>query len=362
MTESEHILEIKNLRKYFMQTSGVTDLIKDYITGQEPSHVHAVDDIDIAFEHNQVQGIIGESGCGKSTLLRTLIGLEKPTSGEIIFEGTPISEFKKRDWKEYRRRVQVIFQDPFNSLDPKMTVRATLREILSIHNLDVDDEKIKDILSKVELNPPEKYLPRFPKELSGGEKQRVSIARALILNPDILLADEPVSMLDVSTQASILNLLQELTEDFGLTMIYVSHDLSTVSYICDRINVMYLGRIVERAPTSTIINGPKHPYTRALIRSIPIPDPHFNREKIEVSGTPGDSVNLPEGCRFKDRCPKRMNICDITPLEKPVDKRNNHSVACHLHYDHREAMHADESPLIDIAGKDSEITMENRNE
>ncbi|WP_458208569.1 oligopeptide/dipeptide ABC transporter ATP-binding protein [Haladaptatus sp. NG-SE-30] len=283
---------------------------------------------------NQVQGVIGESGCGKTTLLRTIIGIYQPSSGEILFRGEPVSEFTKEEWKDFRRQIQIIFQDPFNSLDPKFSVRRTLAEPLEIHNIEYDEERIEEMLNAVGLTPPEKYTTRFPNQLSGGEKQRVAIARALITEPEVVLADEPASMLDVSTQAEILNLLNRLTDEFGVSMIYISHDLSTVSYICDKINVMYLGRVIEEAPTKELIVDPKHPYTQALIQSIPIPDPHYQRERTKLGGEPGDPINKPSGCRFKDRCPMRMDICDETPYDIQLEDKVKHTVACHLYYDH----------------------------
>jgi len=260
------------------------------------------------------------------------MGLGELTDGDVVFEGGRFSEFTKRDWKKYRRNVQIIFQDPFNSLDPKMTVRQTLSEPIDVHDLDDKERRITEALEDAELRPVGKYLNQRPNQLSGGEKQRVSIARALVLNPEVLLADEPVSMLDVSTQASIRELLSRLIDERDTSMIYISHDLSTVSYICNSINVMYLGRIVEQAPTDKLIDDPKHPYTKALIQAIPSINPHENRTRTELEGSTPDPSNIGEGCRFRDRCPERMDICEKTPLY--LDIEDDHSVACHLHYDH----------------------------
>jgi peptide/nickel transport system ATP-binding protein len=337
MSDDEPVLELRSLEKHFDTTSGLTETIKNRLVGEGPRLVRAVDDVDLTLEENHVQGVIGESGCGKTTLLRTIIGIYEPSGGEMRFHGQPTSAFTKEEWKEFRRQVQIVFQDPFNSLDPKFSVRRTLAEPLEIHGIDYDRTDIEEMLESVGLTPASQYIQQFPNQLSGGEKQRVAIARALITEPDVILADEPASMLDVSTQAEILNLLSELTDEFGVSMVYISHDLSTVSYVCDRINVMYLGRIVEKAPTREPLSDPKHPYTQALIRSIPIPDPHYEREQATIGGEPGDPIDMPKGCRFKNRCPERMDVCDQTPFDVAPDEDGTRSVACHLYYDH-EAM------------------------
>jgi len=330
----EPIMELRELERNFNQTTDFIGTLKNTIFRQESKKVRAVDGVDLKLYKGTVQGVIGESGCGKTTLLETLMGLYSPTGGEIIFDGEPISEYTKADWKEFRRRVQIIFQDPFNSMDPKFSVRDTLSEPLKIHGIDNQEERIYEVLEDVKLNPAEKYIDQIPKQLSGGEKQRVSIARALVLEPDVILADEPVSMLDVSTQAAILEDLSDITDNTDVAMFYISHDLSTVSYICDQVNVMYLGRLVEGAKTEEILSKPKHPYTQALISAIPIPDPHYERERTSMRGTPSDPVDLPEGCRFKDRCPERMDICDTMPMYVDTEEETDHHVACHLYYDH----------------------------
>jgi peptide/nickel transport system ATP-binding protein len=213
------------------------------------------------------------------------------------------------------------------------TVEQSLIEPLRIHNIQDDrQDRIREALADAELHPPEKYLDRTPDQLSGGEKQRVSIARALVVDPEILLADEPVSMLDVSTQAEVLKLLGNLVEERGLTLIYISHDLSTVGYVCDMTSVMYLGRMVELAPTLELVRDPKHPYSEALIEAIPIPDPHVEYERVDLEGAPEDPIGLGEGCRFRDRCPERMDICEKTPLDHSLSEER--TVACHLYYDH----------------------------
>jgi peptide/nickel transport system ATP-binding protein len=349
VSDMETILKVEDLKQYFDQS----DSLLDTLLNRDQDPIQAVDGVNFSLEKNEVKGVIGESGCGKSTLLLTLMGLHDPTDGRIEFDGSEVGSFSRSDWKEFRSRVQIIFQDPFNSLDPKLPVREALIEPLRVHNRDDKDHRINKVLRKVELSPPENYLDQFPDQLSGGELQRVSIARALVLEPNIILADEPVSMLDVSTQSAILQLLSDLVDESGVSMIYVSHDISTVSYICDEINVMYLGRIIESGPTGRILQEPKHPYTQALIGAVPIPDPHTNRERTELEGSPSDPVGVGEGCRFRDRCPERMDVCEHTPRFVGTEDHPGHNVACHLYYDHNEQ--ADEHTSYD-ANKDTEAS------
>lgn len=333
--DTEPILELRNVQKHFEGSTNIAETLRQTLFGESSEPIRAVDGVNLTLAQNQVHGIIGESGCGKSTLLLTLMGEHDPTAGEILFKGAPISEFDKADWKDLRRQVQVIFQDPFNTMNPHFTVRETLAEPFKIHDMEADEGKLLELLETVRLTPAHEYIDRHEAQLSGGEKQRVSIARALSLEPDVILADEPVSMLDVSTQASILKLLSDLTDEYDMAMFYVSHDLSTVSYVCDRVNVMYLGRIIESAPTRSVLTDPKHPYTQSLINAIPVPDPFHERPWTELDGTPGDPQDLPAGCRFKDRCPERMDICDQQPpFERHEDDR--HGVACHLYTDERD--------------------------
>mgnify|MGYP000403937879 CR=1 FL=1 len=329
--DEQPVLELSDLHKHFSASTNIIETARQKLFGGDGANaVRAVDGVEMKLEDNQIQGIIGESGCGKSTLLETIIGLNDPTEGEIRFKGESVSEFGKKERKQFRQDVQIIFQDPFNTLNPHFTVRETLREPLNVHDIDYEEDRLLEMLEEVELTPAGEYIDRSESQLSGGEKQRVSIARALIMDPDVILADEPVSMLDVSTQASILDMLGELTDEYGVSMLYISHDLSTVSYICDRVNVMYLGRIVESAPTMDVLDDPKHPYTRALLEAIPIPDPHHERRWAELMGVPGDATDLPTGCRFKDRCPERMDICDQRPVFDDVGG-SDHQTACHLH-------------------------------
>lgn len=303
MSDQQPLLELRGLEKHFDQSNSLASQIADKVLQREPEKVRAVDGIDLKLRPNEVQGVIGESGCGKTTLLMTLMGLHSPTGGELVFDGTPLSEFTSEDWKEFRRRVQIIFQDPFNSMDPKFTVRETLMEPLDVHDMDNKEERIREALEHAELNPPEQYLDRLPKQLSGGEKQRVSIARALVVDPDVILADEPVSMLDVSIRASVLNILRRLRRDEGLTLSIISHDLSLIRNVSDRTAVMYLGEFVEVGDTDRIVEDPKHPYTEALVDSVPVPDPTIERTPVDISGEPPSPRNPPSGCRFHTRCP-----------------------------------------------------------
>lgn len=332
MTDTDPILETRDLYKYFDQSTNIVDTVLRRNTGK----IQAVDGVSISVEENEIHGLIGESGCGKSTLAKTMIGLHSITDGEIRYNGANLSEFSEREWKDYHQNVQMIFQDPFNSLNPKMTIRESIRELLEIHNISDKEERVREALSRAQLRPPEKYLPQLPRELSGGEKQRASIARALAIEPNVLLADEPVSMLDVSTQAAILNLLSDLKEEMGLSILYVSHDISTVASLCDKVHVMYLGKIVESAPTKEVITNPKHPYTQALIQAVPRENPNVERPRTSVEGSPRTPVDIEEGCRFRDRCPDRMEICEKTPESRPVEGDDSHITSCHLYYDHEE--------------------------
>ncbi len=328
------VIELTDMQVHFDQSTDFLSSIQNYVLNRDVEKIRAVDGVDLTLSENDSQGVIGESGCGKTTLIKTIMGLLSPTGGELHFKGRPVSEFDRADWKRFRRNVQIIFQDPFDSLDPKFTVRETLREPLEVHGIENKERRIRETLEQVELNPPAHYLDRLPEQLSGGEKQRVSIGRALVLEPEVILADEPVSMLDVSTQASILRLLDRITSETGVSMVYISHDLSTVSYVCDEINVMYLGRIVESGSKKEVLENPQHPYTRALIDAIPIPDPHHDRTHTVLAGSADSPIGDSAGCRFKNRCPERMDVCEVTPRDVAIDGSPNHEVACHLYYDH----------------------------
>lgn len=339
------LIDVRNLKKYFKRSTNVLDTL----LGRKQSYVNAVDDVSLTLKENEIKGIVGESGCGKSTFLKTVGGLLEPTDGEIMYRGNSVTEMNREEKLNFHRNVQIIFQDPFNSLDPRMTVREALQESLIIHDLDNREERIYDVLERVELNPPDRFIDQLPGSLSGGERQRVSIARALILNPEVILADEPVSMLDVSTQAAVLEMLQELSDEMDISMFYISHNISTVAYLCDEINVMYLGRVIESGSTMEVISEPKHPYSQALLNAVPIPDPYADRGYTQLDGSTPDPIDIGEGCRFRERCPERMDICEKTP--RSIVDEDDHEVACHLYYDHEdEATTAMSSPI----GSDTE--------
>lgn len=327
-TSDVPILETDDLKTYFRRSTNVLDTVLN----RKQSYINAVDGVSLRLGKREIKGIVGESGCGKSTFLKTVARLIEPTDGVIRYQGERLDELDKAGRLAFHSDVQMIFQDPYNSLDPKMTVREVLREPLVIHDIGDREARIHDVLARVELNPPERFVNQLPNALSGGERQRVSIARALILEPKVILADEPVSMLDVSTQAAILRMLRDLSVDLDISMFYVSHNISTVAYLCDEINVMYLGRVIESGETMDILDDPKHPYSKALINAVPIPDPHNEREYTTLEGSTPDPIDVGEGCRFRDRCPERMEVCEKTPRNVSIE--DGQEVACHLYYDH----------------------------
>lgn len=298
-----NILIIKNLKKYFPLRRGIfSSLLKG-----EGSHFRAVDNLSFSVGEKEILGFVGESGCGKSTMSRTILQLLKPTGGKVIFKGTRVDTMSRRQFKPYRKKMQMIFQDPFGSLNPRRTVSETLRQTIKIHNLakdrDTEDVLIRKTLEEVSLIPVQDYWNKHPKLLSGGQLQRVSIARVLVLQPEFVIADESVSMLDVSVRIGILDLLLKMREKYGISFIYITHDLITARYICDRIAIMYLGNIVEIGPTEEIIYNPRHPYTQALITAVPVPDPTADIPELPIKGyvpiTPEDTL---DGCNFALRC------------------------------------------------------------
>ncbi|ACL69252.1 ABC transporter ATP-binding protein [Halothermothrix orenii] len=324
MAEADNVLlKVRNLKKYFPVKAGVFKKTVGY--------VKAVDDISFDIKEGETLGLVGESGCGKSTTGRTILRLLEATSGRVEFEGKDVLSLDRKELREMRKEMQIIFQDPYASLNPRMKVADIVGEPLDIHNLATDKnekyEKVKELLSNVGLN--EEQMNRYPHEFSGGQRQRIGVARALAVNPRLIIADEPVSALDVSIQAQVINLLQDLQEQYGLTYLFIAHDLSVVKHISDRVAVMYLGKIVELANKKDIYDNPLHPYTQSLLSAIPIPDPNYDKKRIVLKGDVPSPVDPPSGCRFHPRCPKAMDICSqVEPEFK--DYGNGHFAACHL--------------------------------
>ncbi|ALC87700.1 peptide ABC transporter ATP-binding protein [Bacillus sp. FJAT-22090] len=316
------ILEVKNLKKYFPIIGSLNNKI---------SQVQAVNDVSFCLFRGETYGLVGESGCGKSTTGRTILRLLEPTEGEVIYQGKDINKLKGNNLRNIRRELQMVFQDPYSSLNPRKRIGAILEETLKIHKLGNKKERteqVMNILNKVGFQREHYY--RFPHEFSGGQRQRIGLARALIINPSIIICDEPVSALDVSIQSQVLNLLEDIQEDFNLTYLFISHDLGVVRHISDRIGVMYLGKLVEESPTDELYANPLHPYTKALLSAIPVANPFVKREKIKLIGELPSPVNPPKGCVFHTRCPFATDICkQAEPVLKTID--NGHKVACHLY-------------------------------
>jgi oligopeptide transport system ATP-binding protein len=320
------LLEVKNLQMHFPLTQGI-------IFQRQVGAVKAVDDVSFEVYEGETLGLVGESGCGKSTTGRAILQLYKPTAGEVIFDGQDLVELDGGAMRRMRRYLQMIFQDPYASLNPRMTVGSIISEPMQIHNLVPKaqrNQRVQELLETVGLNP--YFANRYPHEFSGGQRQRIGVARALAANPQFIVADEPVSALDVSIQAQIINLLEELQLEFNLTYLFIAHDLSVVRHISDRVAVMYLGKIAELADRNALYDDPLHPYTKALMSAVPIPDPVIEkkRERIILSGDVPSPINPPSGCVFHTRCPYVMDVCRKVPPQF-VDQGGGHYVACHLY-------------------------------
>ena len=326
--DSKVVISVEDLKKYYPVKSGIVDTI----LRKEKKNVKAIDGITFNIYDGEIIGIAGESGSGKTTTGEIITQLQETTDGKVFYNDMNIDDMSKNDVKNFRKACQMIFQDPYETLNPRFTIRRSIEEPLLINGWKDEKkrlEKVRKALELAELRPVDKYLSRFPHELSGGQRQRVAIARGIVLDPKLLIADEPVSMLDVSIRAGILNLLIKLRDEMGLTMVYVSHDLSTIKYICNRTIIMYLGKIVEIGPTEEVIDKSSHPYTQALIASVPIPDPEVKRKKAKVDDELPDQIDLPKGCRFWPRCPEAFDRCK---KEEPSLYRigEGHYAACFL--------------------------------
>jgi oligopeptide transport system ATP-binding protein len=317
------LLEIRNLTKHFR-------LRQSFLTRRE-TKVRALDDVTLDIYRQETLGVVGESGCGKTTLGRTIMRLVEPTAGQVLFEGTDIASLDAQELRRYRQNMQMVFQNPYSSFDPRFSVLGSVTEPLKAHTSlrgEALVERARELLEQVRM--PGEILYRYPHEFSGGQLQRIAVARALALNPKFIVLDEPTSALDVSVQAQIINLLQDLQRELRLTYLFITHDLSVVQHIGDRIAVMYLGRLVELGDTETIFSEARHPYTEALLSAAPSLDPEFRRERIVLTGAVPDPADPPEGCSFHPRCPMARSGCSV---EEPalVDLGDGHLVACHLH-------------------------------
>ncbi len=322
MAESETLLEVQNLKKHFP--------IKGGVFSKTIGHVYAVDGISFDLKYGETLGLVGESGCGKSTTGRTVLRLIEPTEGSVKFEGQEITDLDKGDMRSLRREMQIIFQDPYASLNPRMTVGSIIGEPLEIHKIAKGSEKedqVASLLQKVGLRAED--MRKYPHEFSGGQRQRIGIARALGLNPKLIVCDEPVSALDVSIQAQVINLLEDLQEEFGLSYLFIAHNLNVVEHISNRVAVMYLGKVVELATDAELYANAQHPYTEALLSAVPVPDPTAEKKRIILQGDVPSPINPPSGCHFHTRCPYKESICEVEVPEFK-DVGGGHWVACHL--------------------------------
>jgi len=329
-TNGHRLLEVEDLVVHYPVARGIVGTM----TRRPEKRVRAVEGISFSLDRGELLALVGESGCGKTTTAQTVLRLVEPVRGRIAFDGLDITTLSNRTLRPLRRRMQIIYQDPYESLDPRLKVRATVEEPLVIHRAGGSkhqrEELIRDALERVELTPPELFLERYPHELSGGQRQRVAIAASIVLGPELLVADEPVSMLDVSVRAGVLSLLDRLREG-GLGILMITHDLSTAARFADRIAVMYLGRIVEEGPAASVVSDPKHPYTKALLSVVPSRDPRERSRPQILTGEAPDAVSVPPGCRFHPRCPIAIEDCrSIDPELEPVGEGAGHRAACTL--------------------------------
>ncbi|HEX9848067.1 MAG TPA: oligopeptide/dipeptide ABC transporter ATP-binding protein, partial [Acidimicrobiia bacterium] len=327
-TQTKPLIEVIDLQKRFPISRGLFRAPTEF--------VHAVDGIDFRIAPGESLGLVGESGCGKSTTGRMLVKLLDATEGTMQFNDgdyeRDVAKVGRSEISEFRSRVQMIFQDPYESMNPRRTVFDTVAEPLAVQKIGTipeREERVLDLLRLVGLTPPEAFLFRYPHELSGGQRQRIAIARALVMNPRFVVADEPTSMLDVSIRISIMELMTELGDELGVSYLYITHDLAVARYMCDRIAVMYLGKIVEVGPTEEILANPRHPYTRALLSAVPVPDPSFKRTPVEIKGGISKAINPAPECRFIERCPFAAEVCRENPHPAMTEVGEDHSVACY---------------------------------
>jgi oligopeptide/dipeptide ABC transporter ATP-binding protein len=339
MTADAPLVEAEHLELYFPVKKGT---LLDRTVG----YVHAVDDVCFSLREGETLGVVGESGCGKSTLARCIVRLLEPTAGTLRFRGQDITHLGRRALQPVRREMQLVFQDPVSSLNPRKRVGQIVGTPMRLHGIPNVERRVQELLQRVGLNP--EHINRFPHEFSGGQRQRIGVARALAVNPRLIVLDEPVAALDVSIQAQVVNLLSDLQDDFGLSYVFIAHDLAVVRHVSDRIVVMYLGKLMEVSPAEELYSTPIHPYTDALLSAIPIPDPNENRarEQVVVGGEPPNPIDPPSGCRFHTRCPRATAVCKA--VEPPLaEYRGGHLAACHhpLNVDDREIAAATRSPL-----------------